>query len=97
MMRVGIAANQQGLGALLFDNGPRRGWELVAQYLARWIEAGQLRPESPEILAMHLKAFLDAGLLEPCLYGATPVCDTEAAFQRSIDGFMRMYGNLNAK
>jgi AcrR family transcriptional regulator len=80
------------LGALLYDRGPRGVWGEVAAYLARLMAAGAMRPGDPEIDALHFKGLLEAGILEPSLYGAVPRIGNEVGARRAVETFLRACG-----
>ena len=92
-IRVAIAeAANSSLGPLLYTRGPQRVWQEMAIRLAGMMEAGALRKCDPEIAALHLKGLLEAGYLEPALYGASPRFDEDAGAHWAVDVFLRAYG-----
>lgn len=93
VMRTAIAEGASSkLGPLLYDLGPRAVWEEVTAYLARLMEAGELRQGDPEIAAMHFKGLIEAGIFEPALYGASPRISNETGAQQAVEIFLRAYG-----
>lgn len=80
------------LGAELYQLGPKRGWQEVTAYVAKMQERGVLRAGDPGIIAAHLKGMLEAGSVEPLLFGAPIEIDADRAVPAAIDGFLRGYG-----
>jgi AcrR family transcriptional regulator len=81
------------LGPVIYERGPRRTYMRVAAYLQRLIERGRLRSADPEIAALHLWGLLEAGVVEPCMYGAEPRLAVDEAVSLAVDVFLRAYGN----
>ncbi|WP_207081341.1 TetR/AcrR family transcriptional regulator [Novosphingobium sp. KA1] len=81
-----------GLGPALYEAGAKQGWEEIGIYLSRFVASGALRDADPAILSAHLKALLEAGLVEPRLYGAAARFADEAAVDAAINTFMRAFG-----
>jgi AcrR family transcriptional regulator len=87
---VAEGANPE-LGPLLYERGPRRAVDLMADFLARLIEQKRIRPVDPQIAALHLKALFSAGVQEPLLFGVEPELATEQAVEAAVDVFLRAY------
>jgi len=68
----------------------------VIEILTRWKEDGRLEIENPAVAALHLKALLEAGMLEPSLFGAKPDLSRKTAVQCAVDVFLRAYAPQNA-
>lgn len=83
------------IGARLYENGPRRGWEGIKIYLSRLRDKGLIRPVDPGIAAGHFKGMLEAGIVEPLLYGAGRQLDAKTAASAAVDAFLRAYGEAN--
>lgn len=91
--RIAIgAAGTGGLGAELFRLGPRRLWDEITTYLATRIETGQLAAPSAAIAALHLQGLLEAGRMEPLLFGAPPLTSEIDAAEHAISAYMKAYG-----
>lgn len=84
------------VGARLYENGPKRGWEGIRAYLARLQDKGVIRLVDPGIAAGHLKGMLEAGIVEPLLYGAGCQIDPKTAVAAAVDAFLRAYGHPDA-
>lgn len=91
--KIGMSlGNPDGLGANLYENGPAKGWRGITASLARLQEQGMLNVPNAQTAALHFKALLEAGLVEPTLYGAPPILSTEQAVQEAVDVFLLKYG-----
>lgn len=92
MTRTAVAegANTR-LGAALYERGPKRGWQEVAAYIRLLQGRGILREADPSVAAAHLKAMLEAGFVEPLLFGATADFVPEDAVAAAVDAFVRAY------
>ena len=83
---------KEGLGAVLYERGPQRALDAIADRLRRLADEGKLPPLNPPVAALHLKALLDAGFNEPLLYGAKPPFDIEEAIEQAVHVFLAAYG-----
>ncbi|MFA7586317.1 MAG: TetR/AcrR family transcriptional regulator [Novosphingobium sp.] len=92
MLRTGMVdGNRDRLGPVLYATGPQHGWDQVARKLASWSDEGRLAIANPTLAAYQLKGLLEAGLMEPKLYGAEPALDRNLVIRSAIDGFLRIY------
>ena len=66
------------VGRLLFNNGVRRGWGLVADFLRQAMDSGALPACDPWVAAWHLKALLEAELREPRVLGVLSALPEDA-------------------
>lgn len=89
--RIGIAEGDEAIGAKLYAVGPGKGWSRMAQLFQGWIDRGILRQEPATVVVLHLKGLLEAGVVEPCLYGVPPAINREEAVARAVDVFLRAY------
>jgi AcrR family transcriptional regulator len=80
------------LGPLIYEMGPQRTRERVAAFMARRIGEGALRRADPTIAALHFLGLLEAGVVEPPLYGARPALTIEAAVPLAVEAFLMIYG-----
>ncbi len=80
------------LGPMLYERGPKRSSRQVTDYLEHLMEIGVLRPSDPQIAALHLQGLLEAGIVEPSLYGAKPLLTIEHAASLAVQVFLRAYG-----
>jgi AcrR family transcriptional regulator len=92
LTRVAVTEGGQGtLGPRLYSHGPMRGWGAVAANLERWAREGQLAVDDARIAALHLKGLLEAGLVEPGLYGATAAVSRDDAARHGVRIFLAGY------
>lgn len=95
MLRIGLMdANHATLGPLLYSSGPEHGWDQVAARLELWTAEGLLDVPDAKLAALQFKGLLEAGLLEPRLFGATPSVDRDAVIRSAIDIFLRSYQHM---
>ena len=87
---VAEGANSQ-LGARLYERGPKRAWNEVARYIGRLQERGRLRPGDPHLVAGHLRGMLEAGFVEPLLWGAPTDMEPATTASAAVDAFLRAY------
>ena len=92
IMRTAIAegANSK-LGKSLYDAGCGGTWAEVKTYLTQLQTSGAIRGADNRFVAAHLKGLLEAGIIEPPLYGAEPWFDTEQSVAFAVDAFLRAY------
>lgn len=87
---VAEGANSK-LGATLYERGPKRAWTEVARYIRQLQERDRIRPGDPYVAAGHLRGMLEAGVVEPLLWGATIEQEPVAATKAAVDAFLRAY------
>jgi AcrR family transcriptional regulator len=80
------------LGPLLYERGPQRAWRAVAAYLTHQMAAGALPKGDAEVAAAHLKGLLEAGIMEPALYGAEPYMAQDKAVKLAVRAFLLAHG-----
>lgn len=87
-------ADRSDIGRHFYENGPKRGWQLISQYLQKQQTQHVLRPCNSEIAAMHLKALFEAEIVEPyALRAVTDVSDPqlEQMVTRAVRVFLCAY------
>ncbi|MFC3533630.1 TetR/AcrR family transcriptional regulator [Vogesella facilis] len=85
---------RSGVGRLFYDNGPGRGWQMVADFLAGEMAAGRLRQARPWTAAMHLIGLLEAEYQEQMIVGITalpPVEQIRASVADAVRVFLAGY------
>jgi hypothetical protein len=85
------------VGALLYAGGPKQTLGKLAAYIASQMQAGVLRRADPDIAALHLQGLLEAGIVEPGLFGVPPRLTIEDAVPVAIRAFMLIYGQDSAQ
>lgn len=84
------------LGLELYERGPRRAWNDVANYVSALQLSDQIIPGDPLLIAVQFKGLLEAGVVEPLMWGALPHCSLEIAVSTAIEAFMRSYARSAA-
>ena len=87
-------ADRSDIGRHFYENGPKRGWLLVSNYLQQQIELQQLINCDAGICAMHLKGLLEAEVVEPYALGVIQQIDKEhikAVVERAVAVFLSAY------
>ena len=92
-----IAESEHAMEARMHDDGPRAGLKRIAESIATWIERGLLGGAEPKMMAIHLKAMLDATKFEPALFGAKPAFAAGDAVEGAVSAFLRAYGQKEAR
>ena len=93
VMRAAVAEGAHvAVGNSLYENGPKRGWEGMKAYFAHLREQGAIRMVDPGIAAGHFKGMLEAGIIEPLLFGAKPELDPKLAAAAAVGAFLCAYG-----
>jgi len=77
------------LGAQLYALGPKRFWDEAAIYIERQMARGALTAGSARMAALHLKGLLEAGVVEPALFGAEPLIERRKGVKAAVDLFLR--------
>lgn len=96
MVRTAISegANTK-LGRLLYNSGPKAGWEPMVVYLTDLRRRGILNLTDPVVAARHLKGLLEAGIVEPLLFGAQAEFERRKAVAAAVDVFLRAYASVD--
>ncbi len=90
--RIAIAeAESSKLGAKLYDLGPRPFWEAVTAYIEKLMSRGALITARPRLAALHLQGLLEAGVMEPALFGVEPLLERGGGVRAAVDFFLRGY------
>ncbi len=85
------------VGPLLYAGGPKQTLRKLAEYIERQMQAGLLRRADPDIASMHLQGLLEAGIVEPGLFGVPPRLPIEDAVPCAIKAFLAIYGQGEGK
>jgi AcrR family transcriptional regulator len=88
---VAEVGTKSKLGAHLYELGPRRGLTEIAAYLAKLDHQGVLQIRDPLRAAAQFKALIEAGILEPLLYGAKGELPLKDAVANAVVAFLRVY------
>ena len=91
--RVAIAeAENSKLGPRLYHLGPRPFWDAVAAYIDTQMSRGALAAAPPPLAALHLQGLLEAGVVEPALFGVEPLVERRRGVEAAVDLFLCRYG-----
>lgn len=91
--RTAIAeGSNSDLGARLYEMGVERAWHEIANYVLQLQERNRFRQSDPHVAAAHLKGLLEAGIVEPLLFGAAQWFAPDDAVRDSVRVFMTAYG-----
>jgi len=84
------------LATRFYENGPKRGEEALATYLAGQIKIGHLREEDPLMMARHLMSLITGSPVRWFVLGFDSEPIAERSLSKHIDGvvslFLRAYG-----
>jgi AcrR family transcriptional regulator len=87
-------ADRSNIGRHFYENGPKKGWLLVSNYLQKQIDKKVLIPCDAGICAMHLKGLLEAEVLESYALGVMTKVDNQFirnVVDRAVTTFLRAY------
>ena len=84
-------AVNKALSVLLYQRGPKRVLNSIAAYLSLLKKRGAIGVSDPHLAAVHLKGLLDAGIVEPLLFGTRPELKPADAVRAAVDSFLRAY------
>ncbi|TDR82907.1 TetR/AcrR family transcriptional regulator [Paludibacterium purpuratum] len=82
------------VGALFYEQGPRRGLMLLSQFLQSQMQAGRLRSHDPWLAAMHLFSLLEGDYPLRALLGMMPhleVTELSDHVQQAVALFLYAY------
>lgn len=98
MTRVAVSEGiNSSLGADLYARGPGRGLDLVTRYLTELVEKGAVRDCNPRIAAAHLLQMMEAGIVQPQLFGAPTKIDQEEVICATVKAWILAYGSRGAE
>ena len=85
---VSEGPTNKALSSLLYNRGPKRVIDAIANYLTELKKSGVVRDIDPRIGAVHLKGLFDAGIIEPLLFGTRPELSQAKAVRAAVDAFL---------
>lgn len=92
LSRTCVAESQfSDVGREVYVRGPQRGLEAIATYLRHQTARGRLRVPDPDLAALQFKALIEAGTVEPLLYGVTPRADHATIVASAVALFLARY------
>src|SRR5690606_35020313 len=87
-------AERSDIGKHFYENGPKRGWARMKNYLSLQTERGVLVPCDPWVAAMQFKALLYSEYHEPYVLGAIKQPSSEQlrlSTERAVTAFLCLY------
>jgi AcrR family transcriptional regulator len=90
-----VESDRSDIGRQFYINGPKRGYQKVAEFLQSRMVMGELRTSEPFIAATQLKCLLEAELYEPYMLGVISTPSTpqiKEVVERAIRAFFAIYG-----
>jgi len=81
----------KGMGPALYDQEPRRGIGLMAEFFAEQMWRGRLRNADPLTAALHFKGLIETDHLEAAFYGAKPTRVGRGAIADAVAAFLAAY------
>ncbi len=91
--RIAVAEGVSSkLGPSLYERGPKRAWGEVSAYVRKLQDRGKLRSGDTDLMAAQLKGLIEAGYVEPLLWGASPEQAPAGIVAAAVDTFLRTYG-----
>ncbi|MGH6762468.1 MAG: TetR/AcrR family transcriptional regulator [Phyllobacterium sp.] len=92
---IGVAERMPHLGQTFYDNGPRKGQDLLKTILGRKVEAGELAIDDTELAAFQLFDLFQSGIYRRRLFGsmAHPPSEERLTYTvtQAVDVFLRAY------
>jgi len=88
-------AERSELGCMYYENGPRRGWLAIADFMRRAMEKGSLRQADPWLTGMQFRVLVEAEWSEGRILGVITTVSpakVKESVERSLDAFYRIYG-----
>lgn len=87
-------AGLSDIGHQFYENGPKRGWTELSNYLKTKMDEGLLMQANSLTCAMHLKALIESELFEPVALHAIPFpeqAQIESTINQAVKVFLRAY------
>jgi AcrR family transcriptional regulator len=92
---IAEAGRSPAIGRLFYDAGPRRGGARLAEYIAKSVKEGRLRPCDPEAAANQFIGLCQNRLMKARLCNAIPEpteIEIETEVAAAVETFMAAYG-----
>ena len=88
---VGLSKRHSLMTGKMYEEGSRKFWLNVANYFDEAISVGLVRNVDSNILSIHLKGLLEAGVIEPLIFSKDVWFDIDASVSNAVDAFLRAY------
>ncbi len=93
---VGISKRHSLIVGQMYEEGSRKFWLKVADYFDEAINVGFIMKVDPNILSIHLKGLLEAGVIEPLIFSKDPWFDIDVSVSNAVAAFLRAYEPLES-
>ncbi|WP_165311777.1 TetR/AcrR family transcriptional regulator [Vibrio ziniensis] len=95
--RMAVAeADRTDIGRHFYNNGPKKGWKHLSEYIEKQIAKGELSQCNSWIAAMHFKALLSSEYVEQYAFAAIDKPSQQqikSTVEQAVNAFMKLYGN----
>ncbi|RFB68035.1 MULTISPECIES: TetR/AcrR family transcriptional regulator [unclassified Herbaspirillum] len=88
-------AERSDLGCMYYENGPKRGWLVISEFMKRAMDRGDLREADPWLTAIQFRVLVEAEWAEGRILGvitSMPPAKIKESVERSLEAFFRIYG-----
>ncbi len=88
-------AERSDIARLFYENGPKKGWTHLSEYVTQQIEKGKLRECNAWLASMHFKALLSSEYVEQYAFGAVEKPNKfqmQQTVEQAVTAFMTLYG-----
>lgn len=87
-------AERSDLGCMYYENGPRRGWLAIADFMKRAMKQGEFREADSWLTAIQFRVLVEAEWAEGRILGvitSMPPAKIKESVERALDAFYRIY------
>ena len=87
-------AERSELGCLYYENGPRRGWLAIADFMKRAMEKGIFREADSWLAGIQFRVLIEAEWAEGRILNvitSLPPAKVKESVERALDAFYRIY------
>lgn len=89
LFRTGTSGGiYQSLGPTLYTLGPQNTEAQLAAYLSAQQARGRLSVPKPDVAAAQFRALVEAGIIEPLLFGVCPKLSLTEAVDNAVEAFL---------
>ncbi len=88
-------ADRSEIGRHFYNNGPKKGWQHLSEYIALQVAKGQLKECDAWIAAMNFKALISGEYVEQYAFAAInkpSKKQIQETVKQAVDTFMTLYG-----
>ncbi|MFJ3047749.1 TetR/AcrR family transcriptional regulator C-terminal domain-containing protein [Herbaspirillum chlorophenolicum] len=87
-------AGKSDLGPMLYERGPKRGWQRIADFLKVKMEQGKLHKGDAWLAALQFRALVEAEWVEARMLNVVTspqAAELQASTERAVDAFIYLY------